>query len=241
MDNTNTNPERIPELDPETANQLLNNIFAECEVVPNAIPLETLESWGNYKKTEFRLGRIISYIVLVILVLLPLLFFRPTIIAQRTNVDSTDNAVYEIQVKTLLPVDGVSATIDGIPVTLERVNSRNYMVAIPQNGTLQIKATSVNGQYSVKKYEVTHLDMDKPELIRSYTENGYINIVVRDTYSGIDYDGIAGTDSEGNTIEPDAVDKENETITFKIPSQPVNVIIPDNSGNELEILISPTE
>lgn len=115
------------------------------------------------------------------------------------------------------------------------------MVAIPQNGTLQIKATSVNGQYSVKKYEVTHLDMDKPELIRSYTENGYINIVVRDTYSGIDYDGIAGTDSEGNTIEPDAVDKENETITFKIPSQPVNVIVPDNSGNELEILISPTE
>ena len=33
MDNTNTNPDRIPELDSETANQLLNNIFAECEVV----------------------------------------------------------------------------------------------------------------------------------------------------------------------------------------------------------------
>ena len=177
MDNTNTNPDRIPELDSETANQLLNNIFAECEVVPNAIPLETLESWGNYKKTEFRLGRVISYVVLVILVLLPLLFFRPTIIAQRTNVDATDNAVYEIQVRTLLPVDGVSATIDGTPVSLEKVNSKNYMVAIPQNGTLLIKATAMNGQYSVKKYEVTHLDMDKPELIRSYTENGYINIV----------------------------------------------------------------
>lgn len=30
LDNTNTNPDRIPELDSETANQLLNNIFAEC-------------------------------------------------------------------------------------------------------------------------------------------------------------------------------------------------------------------
>lgn len=49
MDNTNTNPDKIPELDSETANQLLNNIFAECEVVPNAIPLETLESWGILK------------------------------------------------------------------------------------------------------------------------------------------------------------------------------------------------
>ena len=241
LDNTNTNPDKIPELDSETANQLLNNIFAECEVVPNAIPLETLESWGNFKKTEFRLGRVISYVVLVILVLLPLLFFRPTIIAQRTNVDSTDNAVYEIQVRTLLPVDGVSATIDGTPVSLEKVNSKNYMVAIPQNGTLLIKATSINGQYSVKKYEVTHLDMNKPELVRSYTENGYINIVVRDTYSGIDYDGITGTGSDGNTVEPESVDKDNETITFKIPSQPVNILIPDNSGNTLEILISPTE
>ena len=241
MDNTRFNPDSIPELDSETANQLLNNVFAECEVVPNAIPLETLESWGNYKKTDFRLGRTISYAVLVILVLLPLLFFRPTIIAQRTNVDSTDNAVYKIQIKTLLPVSGVAATIDGTPVTLEKVNSKSYMAAIPQNGKLEITATSVNGQYSVKTYEVKHLDMDKPELLRSYTENGNINIVVRDTYSGIDYDNVSGTDAGGGSVEPVAVDKDNETVTFKIPTQPVNVIIPDNSGNELEILISPTE
>ena len=68
-----------------------------------------------------------------------------------------------------------------------------------------------------------------------------IYIVVRDTYSGIDYEGISGTASDGNTVEPAVVDKENETITFKIPSQPVNIMIPDNSGNTLEILISPTE
>lgn len=241
MDNNNMNLDGIPELDSATASELLNNIFAECETVPNAIPLETLEAWGNYKKTDFRRGRVISYIVLVILVLLPLLFFKPTIVAQRTNVDSTDSAVYEIQVKTLMPVDGVAATINGTPVTLEKVNSKNYMVAIPQNGKLEITATTINGQFTVKTYEVSHIDIAKPELINSYTEDGNLSIIIRDTYSGIDYSGITGIDAAGRTIEPLSIDEDTGTLLFKIPEQPVNVQIPDNAGNVLEILLSPTQ
>lgn len=240
MDDSNKKLNDIPELDTNTATLLLNNVFAECDVIPNSIPLETLESWGNYRKTEFRLGRIISYTILVILILLPLLFFRPTIIAQRTNVDATDNAVYEIQVKTLLPVDGVVATLDGNPLKLEKVNAKNYMVSIDKNGILDIKATSLNGQISTKSYDVTHLDMDKPDLIKSYTDNGKIYIQVRDTYSGIDYDNIKGLDTEQQDVAPLSIDRETDTAVFTIPATPITISVPDNAGNELQILLSPT-
>lgn len=241
MDNQNFNPENIPELDPATANQLLDSVFAACDAAPSSIPVEQLESWGNYKKTEFRIGRIISYTILVLFVLLPLMFFKPTIIAQRTNVDSTDNAVYQIEIKTLIPLSGVSATLDGSPVSLERVNSKNYMTELEKNGTLEIQAISANGQTVVKTYEVSHLDTDKPELLNSYTEDGYVYLVVRDTYSGIDYENVTGTDSEGGKVAPVSYDADAETIAFELPKQTVNVSIPDKSGNVLQILLSPTE
>lgn len=241
MVDSNKKTNDIPELDLDTATSLLNNVFAECDVIPNSIPLETLEAWGNYKKTEFRLGRAISYVILVLLVLLPLMFFKPTILAQRTNVEKTDNAVYEIQVKTLLPVDGVIATLDGIPLKLERVNSKNYMVSIETNGVLEIKATSLNGQYSVKSYDVTHIDMDKPNLIRTYTEDGNVYLNIKDTYSGIDYDNIVGLDAEQNEITPVSTDKDTSTVVFKIPTEPLTISVPDNAGNVLQLVISPTQ
>ena len=49
------NSTEIPALDTQTANQLLNNVFEACNMEPNSIPVEVLESWGNYKKAGIRL------------------------------------------------------------------------------------------------------------------------------------------------------------------------------------------
>ena len=46
----NTEHTDIPELDTQTANQLLDNVFAACDMEPSVVPVEVLESWGNYKK-----------------------------------------------------------------------------------------------------------------------------------------------------------------------------------------------
>ena len=69
-----TAPKEIPPLDAQTANQLLNNVFTSCDMKPSVIPVEVLESWGNYKKPVFNFGRFIAYIGVVLLVLLPLIF-----------------------------------------------------------------------------------------------------------------------------------------------------------------------
>ena len=135
----NTEHTDIPELDTQTANQLLDNVFAACDMGPSVVPVEVLESWGNYKKHGFNLGRTLAYIFLIVLILLPLMFFRPSIIAERTDVKSASDAIYSIHIKTLLPLHSVSATINGTPVRLQEEGSKEFKAAISDNGTLKIK------------------------------------------------------------------------------------------------------
>lgn len=226
------NDTEIPTLDAQTANQLLNNVFTACDMTPSVIPVETLESWGNYKKPSFNLGRFIAYVFTILLVLLPLMFFKPGIIAERTNVNSTTDAVYEINVKTLLPVSSVTAELDGTPIALSESSSHKYIAKLTENGSMTITARSFNGQIATRTYKVSHLDTEKPELLKSYSQSGLVYLEVLDAYSGINYDKITG-------LTPESYDTSTGTIAFKIPAAPTTVTIPDNAGNELTLLLSP--
>ena len=57
-------------------------------------------------------------------------------------------------------------------------------------------------------------------------------ILVRDTYSGIDYENISG-------LEPEEYDETTGLITFRVPSDTVTLTIPDKAGNEISLLLSP--
>lgn len=71
--NTSLNNPEIPQMDVQTANQLLNNVLEACNMEPNTIPIETFEFWGNYKKMTFNFGKTIIYIFLAILIAFPIL------------------------------------------------------------------------------------------------------------------------------------------------------------------------
>ncbi len=229
----NTNEPEIPELDAKTANQLLNNVLSSCEMKPNLIPVETLEQWGNYKKPAFNIGRAISYIFTVILILLPLLFFTPTIVAERTNVTVASSAEYDIHIKTLIPIGKVTAKLDGVPVGISEKGNHEYIVDVENNGTLVITATAINGQKVSRTCEVTHIDKDKPELKDFYSKDGKVYLTVIDAFSGIDYNHISG-------LTPESYNSDSGLIVFAIPKTPSQVVIPDMSGNELTLLLSPT-
>ncbi len=229
----NVDEPEIPKLDTKTANQLLNNVLSTCELKPNLIPVETLERWGNYEKPAFHIGRIICYIFTLILILLPLLFFQPTIVAERTNVEQTTDAEYNIHIKTLLPIRKVTAELNDTPLGLSEKGNHEYVLDVESNGTLVISVTAINGQKVSKTYEVTHIDKDKPELQDFYSQNGKVYLTVVDTFSGVDYDHISG-------LTPESYDKDSGLIVFSIPNQPSQVVIPDMAGNELTLLLSPT-
>ena len=160
------------------------------------------------------------------------MFIHPTIIAERKNVKSATNAVYDIELKTLLPIRDASADLDGRPIALTKTGSHSYSAEITQNGTLTITAASVNGQTVTRTYQVSHLDTDKPELVNSYSQDGIVYLEILDTFSGIDYDHITG-------IAPESVNTDTGVIAFRIPDNPTTVTIPDNAGNELTLLLSP--
>ncbi len=176
----NTEHTDIPELDTQTANQLLGNVFAACDMEPSVVPVEVLESWGNYKKHDFNLGRTLAYIFLIVLILLPLMFFRPSIIAERTDVKSASDAIYSIHIKTLLPLHSVSATINGTPVRLQEEGSKEFKAAVSDNGTLKITDEEVKqGGYRNKReaalYKGIKFLKHAIELHPRYV-NGYLNL-----------------------------------------------------------------
>ena len=224
----------IPALDSKTANQLLNNVFNACDMEPSTIPVEVLEDWGNYKKTTFGFGRTLAYLCTLLLILMPLLFIKPTIIAERTKVDSAQSAVYNIRVKTLLPIREVTADLDGHPIALTKKDTHTYTAEVTSNGTLTIHAEGMNAQTSLRSYKVSSLDTEKPKLLDSYSRHGVVYLDVSDTYSGINYDAISG-------LVPKSINKKTGTISFMIPKQPTTIKIPDNAGNELELLLSPVK
>ena len=160
------------------------------------------------------------------------MFLHPTVIAERTNVKSATNAIYKIRVQTLLPIESVSAELDGHPVLITKSGPKQYSAEITDNGTMTITVHSFNGQTASKTYKVSHLDTEKPEFIHSYSENGIVYLEVRDTYSGIDYDNISG-------LTPVSYDEEKGLIAFTIPEAPTQITIPDRAGNELSLLLSP--
>lgn len=222
----------IPELDIQTADQLLNNILSACDMPPNSIPIDVLQSWGNYYKPRFGFVNKITYIIIILLILLPLMFFKPVIVAERTNVGSTNNAAYNIEIKTLLPISSVTASLDGTPVALKASDPKHYYTEVTDNGKLKITAIAFNGQIVTRTYTVAHIDTEKPEFIDSYSKDGYVYILVQDTFSGIDYDNISG-------LAPEDYDEDTGLLTFKVPDKATTLTIPDKAGNEISLLLSP--
>lgn len=174
---------------------------------------------GQLQEAFLQSGTFFAYIFTILLVLLPLMFIHPTIIAERKNVKSATNAVYDIELKTLLPIRDASADLDGRPIALTKTGSHSYSAEITQNGTLTITAASVNGQTVTRTYQVSHLDTDKPELVNSYSQDGVVYLEILDTFSGIDYDHITG-------ITPESVNTDTGVIAFRIPDNPTTVTIP---------------
>lgn len=74
------------------------------------------------------------------------MFLHPTVIAERTNVKSDTNAIYKIRVQTLLPIESVSAELDGHPVLITKSGPKQYSAEITDNGTMTITVHSFNGQ-----------------------------------------------------------------------------------------------
>lgn len=224
----------IPELDTATANKILNSVLERNNMTPTSIPVEVLKSWGNYNRNSFSISSRIVTVLIILTLLLPLTVFKPGIIAERTNVGDSQGRIasYEVNIRSVLPVSSVIATLDGEELAVSKDSSREYTLDVPDNGELIITARSINGQVTSRKYKVNYLDTEKPEYVDSRYSEDSIFITLSDTYSGIDWNSIEG-------VTPLSVDKDNCEIQISRPSEPVTIKVSDMAGNTLELRVSP--
>ena len=61
----------IPKMDAASATRILENVFDECEMKPNSVPIEALSAYSSYRKERFALQKTIIVIAMILFLLLP--------------------------------------------------------------------------------------------------------------------------------------------------------------------------
>lgn len=217
-------------LDSFTANQVLTHVMSVCGIEAGDVPVDVLESWKNYIKPGIYQARYVVCVFLVLLILLPVLFIRPSLRMDWSGRDISGKAEYTIRVGSLLPVHSISAELNGEDIHLDKMGFRKYSLVVPENGELVISAETLNGQVRKRNYELTPYDTEAPILIAEDRRGEKVYLTIRETYSGIDYEKIAG-------LTPVSYDEESGVVVFLVPEAETEVTIPDRAGNELTVTI----
>lgn len=220
----------------ELADQMLQNIFEACNVEPNTIRLEDLETYSNYRRDRFALRKILIRIILVLFLLVPVLFISPKIVAVQQTADQSPT--YNVSVESVLPVLSVKASINGKDVPVYEKQRRVYTLEPGEEGTMNVTVTILNHQYIQKKIKVTAVDNITPNVVSSSRKGDSLHLYVTDNASGVDYDLVYATTRSGMKTKPLSIDEKKGLVIFKYPSESVNIFVPDKAGNQLQLLLT---
>ena len=185
---------------------------------------------------QYEWFRILLFYILPFVVVNLLIFFlattRPSY--ELEIADTVDYRTTELTftITSRMPLKNVTITLDGQPLNLTHAGRRTYKAVVSQNGVLEIHMENFNGM-PVTGYEVVEiLDKEAPDVISYSVNEGLLTLVLSDTQSGIDYDHLSATTSDGRVIAPVSVNRESETAVFQMDPNGLVVSIPDMSGNE---------
>lgn len=230
---------RSAQLPPDTAEQILSNVFTACKREPNSVPLEALTSYSNYRKERYALQRSLILLMLALFMLLPLLFLSASVTVMQVSPGSEENPVYAISVDTRIPIRQVEAHLEGQTVPLYEVSPGSYTAIPRSNGEMQIEATLLNKQETRVSVQIDHVDTAAPTLLSTEIGTDRVSFFVEDTGSGVDYAGVTLTDDTGSALAPLELDPQRGCIVFPYPTSPLHIGIPDQRGNVLRIDLKP--
>lgn len=228
-----------PELDIEVASQMLENIFAACEVEPNTIPLSVLASYSNYRRERFLLQKIVLVIIILLFCMVPLLFIGPKFTIQDTT-SQTGITTYEVKVSSFLPVEHVIATVDGRNIPVYETADKTYSIQPSLNGKMNVRVTLKNRQTRLETVSVTSVDTEPPTVVSNRSDSQNLYIYLKDDSSGIDYKKITAkeTDGDGTDIKPSSYNETEGYVVFPYPQASLNINIPDKAGNTLQLVLT---
>lgn len=227
-------------LDEKTASKILEQVFEKNKVEPNSIPLEVLTSYSSYRKERFALQRTVLVIMMVMFLMLPFLFIAPSFTVDSQSEEYTSTPVYDLTVDSIMPVSRITATIDGRNTPVYEVDAHKYSIEPAVNGQMDVTVTLINKQQKTVTVTVGNVDTEVPMLVSNDwdKDNFYLNL--SDNGSGINFAEIKAVDTKGRTIKPVSYNEATGRVVFKYPDEALNVYIPDNAGNTLQLALSVT-
>ncbi len=225
-------------LSPEVAEQMLSNVFAACEYEGNRVPLETLLSYSNYRRERHLLQKVVIVAVLIAFLLLPVLFVTADLELSMAVNTKPGSPVIELVPKSFLPIDSITATMDGFALDVYQVEEGVYQIYPDRNGTLVITVTLVNKQYSQAQLQIESVDVSSPQLVSSRLDNGELEIFLSDDSGELDYEGIYAVDSNGNKVYPLRYSEEKMSVTFAYPDDFLNIFVSDKYNNTLQLVLT---
>ncbi|MCI6638580.1 MAG: hypothetical protein SOT60_05390 [Bilifractor sp.] len=230
----------VPELDEETAEQMLYNILDTLGMEQNTVPLQNLNIYMGYRRQRSRLMTLVVWIMAAMIFFLPLLLIRPNMTLEKTsNADEAGRPVYTVRVNSIPEIYSVTATIgkDQMPVYQE--GESVYTIRPTQDGIMQVTVTADNRRSVSESVLVDREDTEPPQLVkRSVDGKASVTLTLKDE-SGVDFPGISGVDSDGRTVKPLSVDEKAGEVTFAYPSEKITVSVPDRTGNVLRLILNP--
>lgn len=230
---------KIPPYPFDDAERLLEFIFFEEARKPNSLPLAAIVEYNEYRMQQFGLQRMIVVLVILSFVVAPIFTITPKFnIKQDQDAYRSGQLKYAFTVDSFVPIDTVTATIDGKDTPVYQDGKRSYYIIPTINGALDVKVTYITKRNATQSEVISEVDRKVPELLSSNSSDGQVHLFVRDTGSFVDWDQIYGLDENNKLVEPTVYNSITGEILFAIPEVYLNVYIPDRAGNTLHLLIN---
>ena len=189
------------------------------------------------KKSGF-LSIFLCYIVPYLVINSCILFFvlaTPKLqINDPTEHSGDDSVSVLVHVDSVLPIKKFSAKLEGEELNYTRENN-NYIIPLSANGSLRISVTSINGMTNMENTQINSFDENPPVIDEDNVVLGvgYVEFVVTDSQSGVDFASIYGIDHDGNNLKPNHIDEQSGKVSFSMKSNSITVYVSDKSGNQV--------
>ena len=231
-----TNP-KPNSLSDDAAEKMLANVFEACGLEPSNIPLEKLVSYCEYRREKYSFQKIVLAVILGIFLLLPLCFVSPKFSTVKISAEEDLVPTYEVTVSNRLPIDFVSAEIDGRSVAVYETGNGVFKVSATYNGPMQLKVQLANKQWETATVLISGVDIDSPEYLGSKREGDTLYIYVDDV-TGIDVENSYMVGSGESRILCLSYNEETCAMTFPFPESDANIYVADLKGNVLHMILS---
>lgn len=228
---------KIPALKVEEAEEILNQIFEDCDEEPNTIPMNELVSYSLYRKESFRVQMGVLFAALILFIFLPALFVQPSFVTSYSPKGERGLPVYTVNVNTIFPVKCVTAVLGNYRLPVYEVNGHKYTIEPTKNGSVEVTVELFNGQYVTKKLDVKNVDVASPILVNHVFQDGRYELYLTDDGVGVDFEGIYATTDTGEIIRPESYDRQSGRVIFGEEVSGALVCIPDYYENVLKLIL----